>query len=127
MKYFLFSLFLLSILHSCVPFDSNDYNKKMIQSTWIQVELEYFAEDGDSIIVEEAEGHTVLAFTVDSCHEQLLDLNTTAQYSYDIKDYVLKLEKDAENINYFEIEKLTSDSLILSSAYFVRKYIKRAD
>lgn len=126
-KYFLLSFCIPFISFACTPFDSNKNNKKLIRSTWHQVEIVYPNINGDSLIVEHPEGVTILTFTDDSCHERMKDLHASVHYSYDIKDYVLKLEKDSVNINYLDIRKLTSDSLILHSKNRFWKYIKKTD
>ena len=126
-KKILLALFVLLIAYACTPFDSNKRNKELIQHTWRQVELVYPNQEGDSLITERPKGLTTLIFDTDTCIERLNDINTAIKYSYDIKDYVLKLEKDSANINYLDIQKLTSDSLILHINYRLLKYIKKAD
>lgn len=127
MRYFFSYICIVIMLCSCTSFDSDKYNKKLIQAKWQQVEIVYPNEIGDSLLVEVPEGLTMLTFVGDSCLEQMLDINKSQLYSYDIKDYVLKLEKDSSSINYLDIRKLTKDSLTLHSNYRLWKYIKKAD
>lgn len=127
MKKVLIALLIPFVGFACTPFDSNQYNKKLIQHSWQQVEISYPDKLGDSLITEQSKGVTILTFTPDSCFEKLQDLKTSIHYSYDIKDYILKLERDSNNINYLNIQKLTTDSLILYSNYRFWRYIKKAD
>lgn len=126
-RYLLSYIFITIFLYSCTPFDSDQHNKKLLQAKWEQVEIVYPNESGDSLVVEMPEGLTMLTFVGDSCLEQMVDIDKSQLYSFEIKDYVLKLEKDSSSINYLDIRKLTEDSLILHSNYRLWKYIKKAD
>lgn len=127
LRYLFFYIFITTFLYSCTPFDSDQHNKKLLQAKWEQVEIAYPNESGDSLVVEIPEGLTMLTFVGDSCLEQMVDIDKSQLYSFEIKDYVLKLEKDSSSINYLDIRKLTKDSLILHSNYRLWKYIKKAD
>lgn len=117
-------LILIIFCISCKRFDSNKLNHQLIQGGWNQVQIIYPHEIKDSLVVENTVEETKLRFTGDSCIEEMLDVGEEKLFTFQIKDYILRLEEKDVSTNYLEIVKLTKDSLVLQTKYQRWKYTK---
>lgn len=108
----------------CTPFDSNKLNQDLIQGLWIQTEIITLDQDSTLFAGNELQNiNATLVFNNDSCIETI-DSTKTRKYSFEIKDYFIKLEEKGKPDTYLVINKLTKDSLLFQAGNRILKYIR---
>lgn len=105
-------LTLITLLHCCTPYNSDDANFKMIQGKWMLVDVDRDAYD--SVEVDYNQQITYLTFERDTCIQELVDLGESSKYSFTIQNFNLSLFQNSVLDNSLNIDLLTPDSLILS-------------
>lgn len=110
-KILLFAL-LAGVLLCCKPYNSDEANHKLIQGKWMLVDVE--RDMFDTVKVDYNKQLTYLIFNDNKCSQQMVDLNETSNYTFTIRDFDLNLYTDSVLNNTLHINKLTTDSLILS-------------
>ena len=114
--------FVVFVLFSCTPYNSDRENLQLIQGKWMLVDVNDLVYD--TVFVDYEKEITYLFFEGNECTELMQDLNDTTHFNFQIRDYNLSLLKDNMLISIFSITTLTKDSLVLSTDKSHRKYKK---
>lgn len=101
------------LLFSCKPYNSNKVNTTLIEGRWLLVDVD--SKKFDSITVDYTTELTYLIFRGDSCIQQLIDIDETSYFTFSVNNFYLNLMKDSAIVSSLRIDKLTSDSLVLST------------
>lgn len=117
-------IMILLIMISCKPFDSNNYNMKLLQGEWYLKSISSKSQNKQVKI----DDPTSLNFEEDICIESFQDTPITNKYHVDVKNYMITLTDSAKNTqSKFLLSKLVKDSLILENDVYIYKYTSRTD
>ncbi|WP_163273589.1 hypothetical protein [Dysgonomonas sp. 511] len=97
---------------------------RLIQGRWLLVDAIHADKEIDSVEVDYRRNRTELFFENGKVDQYMFDMQDTVSWSYMLKGYKLALAKDTIVTRVFLINKLTTDSLILSDSISRLKYIR---
>lgn len=114
--------FVICVIVSCTPYNSNRVNEQLIQGKWQLMDVEH--DVYDIISVDYTKEQTYLEFEGDSCIQYMPDLKDTLMLFFSIRDYQLAFFHDSLMVSRFSIDSLNEKKLVLSHNSNQRVYMK---
>ena len=119
------SFFTACIFFACTPYDSNKKNIDLLQGRWMMTNLYHVADDDSTLVPESISPDSIiLSFVGNEYIEYLTASQRQYNLTYDIYNYKMILYKNGTISDWFDIDVLTPDSLVLGKLDYKWQYKK---